>query len=221
MFFPNRITNIKPTDRVLEVGPGGSPYERSDIFLEISASDEELAAQRGYTQKTKLKKPVVFYKGSTFPFKDNEFDYVVCSHVIEHVNNPAQFASELFRVAKRGYIEYPTIYYEYLYNFDVHKSFVKFDTHKNTLVYIKKSKTRISDFAPVQGFFYRSLTLGYVDIIDDLVEHMIEGFEWNKPFSIVEGKTIDQVCSQDTNINKKNALNEETNRNGLLRRLFK
>ncbi|UCE39033.1 MAG: methyltransferase domain-containing protein, partial [Thermoplasmata archaeon] len=42
------------------------------------------------------------------PFKDKEFDFVYCSHVLEHVVNPEKACNELMRVAKRGYIETPT-----------------------------------------------------------------------------------------------------------------
>ncbi|MBL0358841.1 MAG: methyltransferase domain-containing protein [Chitinophagaceae bacterium] len=65
----------------------------------------------------KTDKPVVTYDSEVFPFADKEFDYVVCSHVLEHVDNVDQFLSEVQRVGKRGYLEFPTVYYDYLYNF--------------------------------------------------------------------------------------------------------
>ncbi len=42
------------------------------------------------------------------PFKDKEFDFVIASHVIEHVEDISYFLNELSRVGKRGYIEVPT-----------------------------------------------------------------------------------------------------------------
>jgi SAM-dependent methyltransferase len=42
------------------------------------------------------------------PFADKEFDFVYCSHVLEHVQNPETACSELMRIGKRGYIECPT-----------------------------------------------------------------------------------------------------------------
>ena len=58
-----------------------------------------------------------FYKNRNFiklennilPFKDNEFDFVIASHVIEHVKDVNFFIKELERVAIKGYIELPTI----------------------------------------------------------------------------------------------------------------
>ena len=42
------------------------------------------------------------------PFKDKEFDFVVASHVMEHVEDIDFFIEELERVSKKGYIELPT-----------------------------------------------------------------------------------------------------------------
>jgi len=42
------------------------------------------------------------------PFKDKEFDYVILSHVLEHVPNLLEFVSEIERISKAGYIELPT-----------------------------------------------------------------------------------------------------------------
>ena len=57
-----------------------------------------------------------FYKGKNFvkienkklPFRDKEFDFVIASHVIEHVEDFQFFIKELERIAHKGYIELPT-----------------------------------------------------------------------------------------------------------------
>jgi SAM-dependent methyltransferase len=120
---------------------------------------------------------LVYYDGGRFPFKDREFDYVVCSHVIEHVADVQSLVSELGRVARRGYIEYPTIYYEYLYNFSVHLNFIKYRDGK--LYYLAKADTAFNDFLPVQRFFYRSLEMGHSQLVDAFKHIMFEGFEWH------------------------------------------
>ena len=48
-------------------------------------------------------------KEKKLPFKDNEFDFVIASHVIEHVEDVEFFIKELERVSKQGYIELPTM----------------------------------------------------------------------------------------------------------------
>ncbi len=53
-------------------------------------------------------KNFVEIKEDTLPFKDNEFDFIITSHVIEHVKKIDKFFSEIQRIAKRGYIELPT-----------------------------------------------------------------------------------------------------------------
>lgn len=185
MFFPEKIKNIKKNDRVLEIGPGGSPFQRSDVFLELKYDNEDIfKLQRGNAERLVTEKPIFFYNGSKFPFSDNEFDYIVCSHVLEHVENVPFFLSEIFRVSYKGYFEYPTILYEYLFNIAVHVNMIKFE--KNTLYYLKKRRTNLEDFRPVQIFFLRALENGYDSYVKDLKEFMFEGFEWSRSFECLE-----------------------------------
>lgn len=195
MFFPEKIKNIKENDRVLEIGPGGTPFQRSDVFLELNYDNEEIfKLQRGNTEKLITEKPVFFYNGSKFPFSDGEFDYIVCSHVLEHVENISLFLSEIFRVSSKGYFEYPTIIYEYLFNIDVHVNIIKFE--RNTLYYMKKSETNLMDFKAVQLFFLNALENGYDSYVNDLKEFMFEGFEWSRPFKCLEINDIAKfICN--------------------------
>lgn len=193
MFFPERITGIKPTDKVLEIGPGGNPHPRADVLLELSYDNAAIAKmQRGNTEDLVTDKKIVYYDGQFFPFNDHEFDYVICSHVIEHVDNVEQFLAELFRVAPRGYLEYPTIYYEYLYNFSVHVNFVKFK--EGQMVYMKKADSGINEFAPVQRLLLDALGKGHNALVDDLRAFMFEGFEWTRPFKATATKKLEELA---------------------------
>ena len=57
-----------------------------------------------------------FYKDKSFvklenkklPFNDDQFDFVIASHVMEHVEDLEFFIGELERISKKGYIELPT-----------------------------------------------------------------------------------------------------------------
>ncbi|KKP95270.1 MAG: Methyltransferase type 11 [Candidatus Moranbacteria bacterium GW2011_GWE1_36_7] len=179
MFFPEKIKSIKDDDKVLEIGPGGTPFERADVFLDRKFDNEsEAKFQRGNTEKLKTSKPVFFYDGKAFPFKDKEFDYVICSHVIEHVEDVESFLNEIVRVAKAGYIEFPTVYYEYLYNFDPHLNFVSLKN--DTIFWMPKSETKINDFKSINKFFFETLNKSYVDLVNDLKEYMFQGFEWKE-----------------------------------------
>jgi ubiquinone/menaquinone biosynthesis C-methylase UbiE len=209
--FAEKIVGIKEGDRVLEVGPGGNPFHRADIFLELQLNDAELAAQRGHSERVDIEPSrVIYYDGKKFPFRDKEFDYVICSHVIEHVPDVKNFMNEIFRVAKMGYIEYPTIYYEYLYNFDVHINFIKTDNKANTLYFLPKSKTSFHDFKDVQKFFYESLVQGYAGLIEDLHEFMFEGFEWHEPFNVKAANGVSQIVLQNPQIHPKGSPNNDT-----------
>tara|TARA_X000000368_G_scaffold363701_1_gene309012 strand:+ start:359 stop:1012 length:654 start_codon:yes stop_codon:yes gene_type:complete len=77
------------------------------------------------------------------PFKDKEFDYVVLSHVMEHVPNLLEFKDELVRISKSGYIELPTkLYDNIVFGCDEevlgHKWWFEFDDDRDVLLYTKK-----------------------------------------------------------------------------------
>ncbi|MBD1906678.1 class I SAM-dependent methyltransferase [Funiculus sociatus GB2-A5] len=192
MFFPELIKSIKPSDRVLEIGPGGNPHPRADILLEYEFDSPDMAeAQRGYVYPLKTDKKIIYYKGDRFPFKNKEFDYIICSHVIEHINNVDEFVREINRVGKAGYLEYPTIYYDYIYNFPEHLTFVKYKNGK--LFWMNKSQTSISSFQPVHHLFYETLRQEYFGLINDLKFCFFEGFEWSGNLDSVKTSNLNDL----------------------------
>lgn len=192
MFFKDRIVSILPTDKVLEIGPGATPYSRSDVFLEKKfASENELIAQSGLVGLLKTDKPVFTYDGDIFPFKDKEFDYVVCSHVLEHVDDVDKFLNEMQRVGKKGYLEFPTIYYDYLYNFTVHTQFLMYV--ENVIHWMPKAESNLASFLPVQEFFYKSASENYHKMTDDFSKYFFQGFEWNDTIMSKRVNTLHQV----------------------------
>ena len=81
------------------------------------------------------------------PFKDKEFDFVVASHVMEHVEDVDFFIKELERVSKKGYIELPTMLEDNLVfeNKKDHLWHMDFDDVENKLLISKK----VQYFEPV------------------------------------------------------------------------
>lgn len=197
MFFPNRITKIKDTDKVLEIGPGGGPHQRADVFLELEYENEEEAIkQRSLGKNLKSDKPVIYYDGNKFPFQDNEFDYVICSHVIEHV--PIEkldlFISELKRIAPRGYLEFPMIYCEITHFPDCHVSFINY--RDNTMIFMDKNNFKSNGLHKIyQTFFHHN------NKFDDYREFFFFGFEWERDslkYQIVDNFD-DLVTEEDHN----------------------
>lgn len=66
------------------------------------------------------------------PFKDKEFDFAICGHVLEDIANPFYVIKELQRVAKRGYIEVPSRFYEQYPRF--HKNRLCGDPHHRWII---------------------------------------------------------------------------------------
>ena len=51
-----------------------------------------------------LESPLADIKGDicNLPFNDNQFDYILCNHVLEHVYDDQMAMNEIFRVLKKG-----------------------------------------------------------------------------------------------------------------------
>jgi ubiquinone/menaquinone biosynthesis C-methylase UbiE len=103
---------------VLEVGGGHNPHKRSNVIVDKFIDSNY---HRSGDVKVYSNQKFVQADGEKLPFKDNEFDYVICNQVLEHVDNPEQFLKEQARVAKKGYIEVPSLIGEYLHPKESHK----------------------------------------------------------------------------------------------------
>ena len=182
MFFPERIKSIKDNDKVLEIGPGATPFHRSDVFLELNYdSDTDRIAQSGHTGILKTDKQIIYYNGKEFPFKDDEFDYVICSHVLEHVDDIPLFINEIQRISKKGYLEFPNIYYDYLHNIEEHLNMLM--VKDNQILWCKKIKTPITNLNNFTDFF-RTLQRNNYRFQDEINNLWHQGFEWENNINI-------------------------------------
>lgn len=192
MFFEERIISIHPQDRVLEIGPGATPHSRSDVLLELQyTSEEQRVAQYGSSNQLNTNKEIVYYDGKEFPFKDKQFDYVICSHVLEHVDDVESFLQEIQRVATKGYLEFPTIYYDYLFNFNVHVN-VLFWNGK-VIKWMKKSEINLNHFSLLQSFFKSALDQQCFKLDAHLKPYFFQGFEWSEDISFRRVKKLEDV----------------------------
>ena len=82
---------------ILDIGCGF----RANKYATVIADIKDLS-------KHYKEKKFIQIKRKEFPFKDKEFDFVIASHVIEHVDDFEFFIKELERISNKGYIELPT-----------------------------------------------------------------------------------------------------------------
>jgi len=152
--------HIKRGLKVLEVGPGNNPTRRADILVEKFVDDN---THRKGDFKIFPHQKLFVSDGENLPFGDKEFDYVICSHVLEHTEDPLAFVNEQARVSKRGYIEVPSLIGEFLAPKESHKWVTLVIDRK--LVLYEKSKlpyTFAADFGnlflnflPYKSLLYR------------------------------------------------------------------
>tara|TARA_B100001093_G_C26460856_1_gene856367 strand:+ start:82 stop:690 length:609 start_codon:yes stop_codon:yes gene_type:complete len=114
------------------------------------------------------------------PFKDKEFDFVVASHVMEHIKDVEFFIKELERVSKKGYIELPTMLEDNLVfeNKKDHLWHMDFDDVENKLLISKKIQyfepiLTVSTIKKLDEIFRKSLIIEL--FWEDTIDYKING----------------------------------------------
>jgi hypothetical protein len=103
---------LSDADQVLDVGAGLSPFERADWVIDLlpHSARGEYAYERSdaerFTEQTWVQRDIC--DREPWPFADDQFDFVICSHTLEDVRDPVWICSELNRVARAGYVEVPS-----------------------------------------------------------------------------------------------------------------
>lgn len=120
--FP-RLHDIGRQAVVLDVGCGCAPNMRSNILADKFLLDDSERSQPLVIDE----RPFIMCDALHLPFKDKSFDYVICSHVAEHVEEPEVLLAELSRVATAGYIECPGRIREMFHGWDYHRWYVHVD----------------------------------------------------------------------------------------------
>ena len=96
--FIDNLLNNNSNWKVLDVGCGYTAHKNATVICDV----QDLS--NFYKDKNFIK-----LDGKILPFKDDEFDFVIASHVLEHVEDVTTFIKELSRVSSKGYIELPTV----------------------------------------------------------------------------------------------------------------
>jgi SAM-dependent methyltransferase len=127
-----RDLKIEPGEWVLDIGSGAHPFPRADVLADRFTGTSHHRGGR----ELKSDRPLVISDVEHLPFADKSFDVVICSHVLEHVDDPETAIAELERVAQRGYIECPSASWEKVQGFPFHRWLVR--NEGGTLVFEEK-----------------------------------------------------------------------------------
>lgn len=96
---------ILPDWVVLDIGSGHYPFPYATVL-----TDHYLGISHHRTEElVRDERPFLVSDICHLPFADKSVDFIYCSHVLEHMDDPAKACQELMRVGKRGYIETPTL----------------------------------------------------------------------------------------------------------------
>ena len=127
----NNILNKNINWNILDIGCGYKAHKNATVIADI----------KDFSNFYKNKK-FVQIKEKKLPFRDKEFDFVIASHVIEHVDDFEFFIKELERISSKGYIELPTRLGDNLVfeNRDDHIWWFCYDDTTNKLVASKKNQ---------------------------------------------------------------------------------
>tara|TARA_Y100000591_G_C21561750_1_gene558896 strand:+ start:53 stop:664 length:612 start_codon:yes stop_codon:yes gene_type:complete len=140
---------------ILDIGCGYTAHENAKVICDV----QDLS--HFYKNKKFVK-----LNDKRLPFQDNEFDFVIASHVIEHVEDVDYFIKELERVSSKGYIELPTILEDNLVfeNKNDHIWQTEFDDIDNRLIISKRIQflepmLTVSSAKKFSKYFRQSLVL--------------------------------------------------------------
>ena len=117
--------------KVLDIGCGFRAHKNASVIADIQDFSDF------YKEKKFIK-----INEKNLPFKNKEFDFVISSHVIEHVEDFEFFVKELERISSKGYIELPSRLGDNLVfeNENDHIWWFCFDDVSNTIVASKKNQ---------------------------------------------------------------------------------
>lgn len=169
---PKTRFDINPTkgSKILEVGGGHDPHPLSQLVV-----DKYLDSNYHRSGNIKVLQHQKFMQadGEALPFADKSFDFVICNHVLEHVDNPVKFMQEQARVAKEGYLETPSFIGEYLVPKESHRWLIlEID---NKVVMVEKERVGFKpshdlgnlflDYFPKQSIGYKMMQRTHGDFM--------------------------------------------------------
>ena len=172
----NKTLETNSSWKVLDIGCGYTANKNANTIADV----QDLS--NFYKDKN-----FVIIKNDTLPFKVKEFDFVIASHVIEHVENFEFFIKELERISSKGYIELPTRFADNLIfeNKNDHIWWFVYDDINNQLIASKKNQL-VEPFLNVSTgkIFEKSFRESFVLELmwNDKIDYKIDSSIKNKHF---------------------------------------
>ena len=176
--FVNDTLSKNTNWNILDIGCGYRAHKSASVIADIQDLSN-LYENKNFIQITEKK----------LPFKDKEFDFVIASHVIEHVDDFEFFIRELERISSKGYIELPSRLGDNLVfeNKNDHIWWFYFNDTANKLIVSKKNQL-IDPFITVstaklfEEIFRESLVieLAWEDKIDYKIDNQIRQEDFKK-----------------------------------------
>lgn len=121
MFLATRqaiLERLGDGDLVLDIGGWADPFERADWVLDVLPYETRGLYARAGWKEPGTERPERFSKETwvtrnicgrdPFPFGNDQFDFVICSHTLEDVFDPMWVCSEMNRIGRAGFIEVPS-----------------------------------------------------------------------------------------------------------------
>lgn len=191
----NEILRENPKFKILDIGCGYTAHNRATTIADVQDFS------KFYKDKNFIK-----INEKKLPFKDKEFDFVIASHVIEHVEDFQFFLKELERISKKGYIELPTRLGDNLVfeNVKDHIWWFVFDDVNKVLIASRRNQS-ISPFLSVSTskkfdhMFRESMVLELLweDKIEFMLDNKINNHKYKKiSFLILFKKYISKLVRQ-------------------------
>ena len=172
--YIDHLLNQNSSWKILDLGCGYRAHDRATVICDI----QDLSSY--YKNKNFVK-----LTNNILPFGDKEFDFVVCSHVLEHVEDIKLFLQELERVSSKGYIELPTILEDNLVfeNKKDHLWHMEFDEDNKKLIISNKVQflepvLTVSSAKKFQKYFRQSLVIEL--FWENSIEYSIRESEFEK-----------------------------------------
>ena len=84
-----KLLEKNPEWKVVDLASSNSGWKYADVFTDVNDHSQY------YEKKYNGKKKFIQCNVEKTPFNDKEFDFVIASHILEHVDDPFNFCKEL------------------------------------------------------------------------------------------------------------------------------